>query len=72
MALLSKIKNNSLGIFGASDASLKDDQASHAWIFSSGDIDDISDPLLHIRGSGPVHGYPPYLSSTRGELQGTS
>jgi len=70
VALLSKIKNKSIGIFGASDASLKDDRASHAWIFTSGDIDDISDPMLHVAGSGPVHGYPPYLSSSRGELQG--
>jgi hypothetical protein len=70
VALLSKIKNKSIGIFDASDASLKDDQASHAWIFSSGDIDDISNPMLHVMGSGPVHGYPPYLSLTRGELQG--
>jgi hypothetical protein len=40
VALLSKIKNKSVGIFGASDASLKDDRATHAWIFLSGDIDD--------------------------------
>jgi len=39
-------------IFGASDASLKDGQASHAWVLSSGKTNDIMNPLMNISGSG--------------------
>jgi hypothetical protein len=31
---------------------------------------DLENPLLHISGSGQVHGHPQNLSSSRGELQG--
>jgi hypothetical protein len=68
--LLHSLTRDQQSIFGASDASLKDDRASHAWILSSGKIHDISNPLLHISGSGSVHGAPQYLSSSRGEPQG--
>jgi hypothetical protein len=57
-------------IYGASDASFKDNQASHAWIISTGQVEDVENPLLSIYGSGPVDGHFPDLSSTRGELQG--
>jgi hypothetical protein len=53
-----------------SDASLKHGRVTHAWIISSRGVDDITNPMLHISGSGPVHGLPQYLSSSRGELQG--
>jgi hypothetical protein len=68
--LLHSVSRDQQSLFGASDTSLKDDRASHAWILSSGKIHDISTPLLHISGSGSVHGAPQYLSSSRGELQG--
>jgi hypothetical protein len=67
--LIQSIRNKSSNIFGASDASLKHGRASHSWIISSGDVDDILDPMLHISGSGPVHGLPQYLLSSSGELQ---
>jgi hypothetical protein len=70
LALLAKLKQKPKGLFCASDASLKDQRGSHAWVISSGDVDDLSDPLLHIHGSGPVHGLSTYLSSSRGESQG--
>jgi hypothetical protein len=57
-------------IYGVSDASVKSPSAAHAWILSSGAKTDLDNPLLHIAGTGPVDGYVPYLSSTRGELQG--
>jgi len=57
-------------IDGVSDASVKSPSAAHAWILSSGAKTDLDNPLLHIAGTGPVDGYVPYLSSTRGELQG--
>ncbi len=68
--LLIDIATTSGTLFGASDASLKNHQSSHAWIISSGSTQDIEEPLWHIYGSGPVHGAPQYLSSSRGELQG--
>jgi hypothetical protein len=57
-------------LLGASDASFKDGRATHAWIISSGKVDDIMNPILNISGAGAVHGMPKYLSSARGELQG--
>lgn len=57
-------------IFGCSNASLKENRASHARVISLGDIDDLSNPNLHICGHGPVHGYQPNLSSARSKLQG--
>jgi hypothetical protein len=57
-------------LFGASDASLKNGEATYVWIISSGKVDDIMSPLLNISGTGMVHGLPKYLSSARGELQG--
>jgi hypothetical protein len=61
-------KNKTL--FGASDASLKEGRATHAWILSSGDINYIDNPLMNILGAGPAHGIPHFLSSAREELQG--
>jgi hypothetical protein len=66
--MMNKIVLSNNNIFGASDASLKNDRASHAWIISSGDPSDIDNPNNHISGSGLVHGYYPNLSSARGEL----
>lgn len=69
-AWMQSIQNKSSILFRASDAWLKEGRKSHAWIISSGHVDDIMDPLLHIYGFRPVHGLPQYLSSSRGELQG--
>lgn len=63
------VANNNC-LFGASDASLKDNLATHAWILSSGAVTDIEDPMMNISGAGPVHSLPYFLSSSRGELQG--
>jgi len=60
--------NNS--ILACSDASLKENHAVHAWIISSGDINDITDPMLHISGAGPVDDCFQYLSLARAELTG--
>jgi hypothetical protein len=49
---------------------LKDDNCTHAWILSTGNPDDINDPLMSIQGRGAVDGAPTALSSARGELQG--
>lgn len=53
-----------------SDASFNDGRAAHAWILSSGDVDDIENQIMNISGHGSVNGYSPYLSSSRGELTG--
>jgi len=43
--------------FGASDASYKEgNRSTHAWILSTGTVSDITNPLLNIHGTGPVHG----------------
>ena len=70
--LFEKLWQSNKSLFGASDASLKLNHATHAWILSSGDIQNIIDPLLNISGTGPVHGHLQYLSSSRGELQGVT
>ncbi len=70
LSLMEEIENSNGNWFGASDASLKSGRATHAWIISSGKVDDINNPLLHISGNGPVHGIYNSLSSARGELQG--
>lgn len=65
-------KTTSIGspLFGVSDTSYQHYQAACAWILSSGDPNDIMTPDMTISGYGPVHGYPPLLSSARSELQG--
>jgi hypothetical protein len=68
-ALISKICSANF-LFGSRDAPQKDNRATHAWILSSGNASDIDYPLFNISGSGPVHGAPLHLSSSRGELQG--
>jgi len=68
--LIQSIRDSSSTIFGASDAAYKNNQSIHAWVISSGKVSDLENPLLHILGSGQVHGHPQYLSSSRGELQG--
>jgi hypothetical protein len=50
--------HSSGSLFGVSDASFKNGRAAHAWIISSGKVDDISNPLLNISGNGMVHGFP--------------
>jgi len=62
--------HDSMTLFGASDASLKDSKGSHAWIISTGLPSDISDETRNITGNGPVDGFIHHQSSSRGELQG--
>jgi hypothetical protein len=69
-SLINKIESTKGFLYGSSDASLKHSTAAHSWIISSGDKDDIGNPLMNISGTGPVDGHSPYLSSTRGECQG--
>ena len=70
VALSKHLLTSNKPLYGAADASLKDGNTSHAWVLSTGNIEDISNPLLHISGSGPVDGHPHDMSSSRGELQG--
>jgi hypothetical protein len=67
---MSYLTNAKLPLIGASDASLKEDQCSHAWILSTGDINHIEDPYMSLRGAGPVDCIPSDLLSVRGELHG--
>jgi ribonuclease HI len=57
-------------IFGASDASVKNGNATYAWIISSGQVEDISTPNLNIEGHGIMDGFLNYISLTRAELTG--
>jgi len=68
--LLNAISSSGNSIYGASDASVKDGWATHAWIISSRDINDINDGDMHIAGTGPVDGLLPYISFSRAKLTG--
>jgi hypothetical protein len=48
---------------------LKNGRAAHAWIISSGDVNDIENPSMNISG-GPVDDSYPNFSSSKGELMG--
>jgi len=65
-----RIHTSSNRLHGASDASLKDGRATHAWILSSGNTNDIEDPDLHLSGWGPVDGRNHSMSTSHGELHG--
>lgn len=66
-ALMEHVLNKNK-LYGASDAAFKKRRASHAWISSSGEVDDISDNDLHISGQGPVDGHTVEMSSGQGEI----
>jgi len=68
--LIQSIKQSNKQIFASSDASLKNGRSTHAWVISTGQTSNFSDPYMHIKGAGAVHGHKKYLSSCRGELQG--
>jgi hypothetical protein len=68
--LMSHISTANIPLFGASDASLKDGRASHAWVVSTGTATDLCSSVMHLSGSGMVDGYHSNLSSTRAELTG--
>ncbi len=69
--LMQTIKqSNKKKIFASSNASLRNGRSTHAWVISTGQISDLSDPNMHIRGAGSIHGHKNCLSSCRGELQG--
>ena len=57
-------------LYGSSDATLKSQCSTHAWIISSSQTDDISNRDKNISGAGPIDGLPSYLSSSRAELTG--
>jgi len=71
-AIIDAISSRDNVLFGASDASLKDGRVTHAWILSSGNIDDIADENLHLSGRGPVDGYYHNMSSGWVELHDTT
>jgi hypothetical protein len=68
--LFQSVKQSNKQIFTSSDASLKNGRSTHAWVISTGHISNLSDPYMHIKGAGSVHGHKKYLSSCRGKLQG--
>lgn len=68
-AIMDRVATNNT-LFGASDASFKKGRASHAWLLSSGNVNDITDDDLHISGQGPVDGYSLDMSSGSGEIHG--
>lgn len=68
--LMEYVMTNNSPIFGASDASLKNNNCSHAWVVTSNNPEHLHDPDMIIHGAGPVDGHYKYLSSARGELQG--
>lgn len=69
-SLIQYLRDYNRPLIGVSDASLKDDNCSHAWILTTGCPQHIHDSFMRISGHGTVDGYGPELSSARGELQG--
>jgi hypothetical protein len=70
-SILHSIQQSSCpALYSSSDAALKSQCSTHAWIISSGQVDDIMDSEQNISGAGPVDGLSPYLSSSRAELTG--
>jgi hypothetical protein len=68
--LIQYLLNNNKPLLGASDASLKDGNSSHAWILTTGELDHLSDPSMQLSGGGPVDGFKADQSSARGEIHG--
>jgi hypothetical protein len=68
--LMQYLLTNNKPLLGASDASLKHGNSSHAWILTTGELEHINDPLMTLSGGGPVDGYQADMSSTRGEIHG--
>lgn len=66
--MIATASQQNITLFAASDASLKENRVTHAWIISTGQINDINESNLNIRGFGPVNGY--HMSSGRAELGG--
>jgi len=57
-------------MFGASDASFRSGNATHAWVISSGQVSDLEALNMTITGCGAMDGYSTHMSSRRGELHG--
>ncbi len=68
--LINRLQQLPNPLFGANDSSLKDGIATHAWVLSSGEADDLIHPLYSIHCSGTLAGWSMVFSSTRGKLQG--
>jgi hypothetical protein len=68
--IIDLIQTTRLPLYGSSDSSMKEGRASHAWYVSTGKVEHLEDPSMHIKGCGPVDGLPALLSSFRGELNG--
>jgi hypothetical protein len=62
--------SNNKPLLGASDASLKNGNSSHAWILTIGKLDHINDPLMHLSGGGQVDGFHADMSPACGEIHG--
>jgi hypothetical protein len=69
-ALIAKSKMQDNTLVGDCDASFKNKRGTHAWILTSGAIEDMTDPEMHIFRIGPVDGPSSHMSSGRGELTG--
>jgi len=61
LKLIHSVQLNKIILLGASNASFKDGQSSHAWILSSGNVGDITDSTMNTSGLGPVGGLSSYI-----------
>lgn len=68
--LMDYLTSNNKTLLGASNASLKDGNSSHAWILTTSELDHINDSNMRIYGSGTADGFRHDLSSARGEILG--
>jgi hypothetical protein len=72
MQSINECKQNGNTFFGASDASLHNGQATHAWVLSTGRASDLTSDNLSIYDYGFVDDSAPHMSSTCGELHGVT
>jgi hypothetical protein len=62
------LNHSALSLYATSDASLKDDKATRAWIISVGNIENITDNEMNTSGAGPVDGDSCYIFSSTNYL----
>jgi hypothetical protein len=69
-SIIQYLKETKTPLLVAADASLKDNNFTHAWIITMNNKEHLSNHNLNLNGCGAVDGKTQNLSSTRGEIHG--
>jgi hypothetical protein len=54
--LIEYVKKRDASLLGVSDASVVEENGTHAWIITTGEPEHLSDPFMKLEGHGPVDG----------------